>query len=214
MDVFAANGPKLPMWLEQRVFGLLLRVLNGDLTRLGLPKPDHKLFETHPLLNSQLIHHLQHGDVTARPAIADTDGTTVTFADGTSEDVDLILLATGYRHRVPYAQRYFGNEQHPDLYLTAFSHHPGLYGVGYVETNSGAYGLMDVLAHLVAGHIADRTDRPERWLEFERRIATDHPDLSGGIRFVNSPRHRGYVDSAAFKDYLHKVAAEAGWEVP
>lgn len=214
VDVFAANGPKLPMWLEQRVFGGLLRVLNGDLTRLGLPKPDHKLFETHPLLNSQLIHHLQHGDVTARPAIADTDGTTVTFTDGTTEDVDLILLATGYRHRIPYAQHLVGDEQHPDLYLTAFSRHTGLYGVGYIETNSGAYGLMDAVAHLVAGHIADRTERPQRWQEFEEQIRADRPDLSGGIRFVNSPRHRGYVDSTAFKHYLHKVAKDQGWEVP
>lgn len=214
VDVFATNGPKLPLWLEQRVFGALLRVLVGDLTRLGLPKPDHKLFETHPLLNSQLIHHLQHGDITPRPAIADTSGTTVTFTDGSTEEVDLILLATGYRHRVPYAQRLFGDEQHPDLYLTAFSRHTGLYGVGYIETNSGAYGLMDLVAHLVAGHIADRTQRPDRWAGFEERIRTDRPDLTGGIRFVNSPRHRGYVDSSALKDYLHKVATEQGWEVP
>jgi len=214
VDVFAASGPKLPMWLEQRLFGAMLRVLVGDLTRLGLPKPDHKLFETHPLLNSQLIHHLQHGDVTARPAITDAEGTTVTFSDGTTEDVDLVLLATGYRHRVPFVQRYFGDEQHPDLYLTAFAREPGLFGVGYVETNSGAYGLMDVLAHMVAAHIADRTDRPERWRSFEERIRSDRPDLSGGIRFVDSPRHRGYVDSAAFKEYLHKVAADEGWEVP
>ena len=214
VDVFADSGPKLPLWLEQRLFGGLLRLLVGDLTRLGLPKPDHKLFETHPLLNSQLIHHLQHGDVTARPGIADTSGTTVTFTDGSTEEVDLILLATGYRHRVPYAQRLFGDEQHPDLYLTAFSRHTGLYGVGYIETNSGAYGLMDLVAHLVAGHIADRTQRPDRWADFEHRIRTDRPDLTGGIRFVNSPRHRGYVDSSALKEHLHKVAADQGWEVP
>jgi len=47
-DVFAHEGPKLPMWLTQRVFGVLLKIINGDLTRLGLPKPDHKIFESHP----------------------------------------------------------------------------------------------------------------------------------------------------------------------
>lgn len=73
---------------------------------------------------------------------------------------------------------------------------------------------MDVLAHMVAAHIADRTERPDAWAAFEQRIRTDHPDLTGGIRFVNSPRHRGYVNATSFLAYLHKVAAEQGWQVP
>lgn len=68
VDTLAHAGPDLPMWLQQKVFGALLRIVNGDLTRLGVPRPDHKLFEAHPAINSMLIHHLQHGDVTANPA--------------------------------------------------------------------------------------------------------------------------------------------------
>ncbi|WP_202918926.1 flavin-containing monooxygenase [Saccharothrix deserti] len=48
VDTLSGVGPKMPMWLEQKVFGTLLKILSGDPTRLGLPKPDHKLFETHP----------------------------------------------------------------------------------------------------------------------------------------------------------------------
>lgn len=214
VDVFAESGPNLPMWLEQRVFGALLRLVNGDPTRLGLQRPDHRLFESHPILNDQLLHHLRHGDITARPGIASAHGTTITFTDGSTEDVDLVLLATGYRHRVPYAQDLFGPEQHPDLYLNAFSRHPGLFGVGYVETNSGAFALMDLLARMVAAHIADVTERPGQWRRFERAIRNDRPDLSGGIRFVDSPRHVGYVDSHAFARYLRRVCATMGWEVP
>jgi hypothetical protein len=42
-------------------------------------------------------------------------------------------------------------------------------------------------------------------------IDTDRPDLSGGIRFVASPRHHGYVDSHAFRRYLSKVTRQIGW---
>lgn len=214
-DVFAENGPTLPMWLEQKVFGWMLRILNGDMRRLGLPKPDHKLFETHPILNTQLLHYLQHGDVRAKPAIASAEGKTVTFADGTSEEIDLIMLATGYKHAVPYAQELMGSEQHPDhLYLTAFSRHSGLYGVGYVETNGAAYMLMSQLSAMIAAHIADRTERPERWEEFERLIQTDEPDLSRGVKFVDSPRHKGYVESTAITKYLFKIGKRMGWSVP
>lgn len=213
-DVFADNGPTLPMWLEQRVFGWILRLLNGDLTRLGLPKPDHKVFETHPIMNTQLLHHLQHGDVIAKPGIADTEGTTVTFTDGSSEEIDLILWATGYRHEVPYAQELVGPKQHPDFYLTAFGRHEGLFGLGYVETNGAAYVLFSQLAAMVASHIDDKTKRPEKWAEFERLIATDQPDLTRGITFVDSPRHQGYVEGVAITKYIRKIAKRMGWDVP
>src|SRR6188474_2441067 len=129
-DVFAEEGPTLPMWLEQKVFGGMLRLMNGDMRRLGLPKPDHKLFETHPILNTQLLHYLQHGDILAKPAIASAEGKTVTFTDGTSVEVDVIMLATGYVHKVPFAQELVGSEQHPLMYMTAFSRTPGVYGIG------------------------------------------------------------------------------------
>ncbi|GIG53351.1 flavin-containing monooxygenase [Demequina activiva] len=213
VDVFAASGPALPMRVEQAVFGRMLRVINGDVTRLGLQAPDHRLFETHPILNSQLLHHLQHGDITARPAIAAADGETVTFTDGTREDVDLILLATGYRHSVPYAQQLYGEGQHPDLYLTAFGRTPGLFGLGFVETNAGAYRHMEELAEMIASHLWDREHRPAQYARFERHIREDRPDLSGGIEFVDSPRHQGYVDSATLHRYCRAVARRMGWSL-
>jgi hypothetical protein len=212
VDTLSHVGPSMPMWLQQKVFGALLRILNGDLTRLGVPKPDHKLFEAHPAINSMLIHHLQHGDITAKPGIARAEGRTVHFTDGSRDDFDLILLATGYVHRVPVAQKYFGDEQHPDLYLSAFSRkHQGLFGVGFVETNSGAYRLFDTQAQMIAGFIQDTRRGLPGAERFTRMIRSDDPDLSGGLRFVASPRHTGYVDSGAFVTYLAKVAAEMGW---
>ncbi|MCR6711705.1 MAG: NAD(P)-binding domain-containing protein [Demequina sp.] len=213
-DVFAEEGPTLPMWLEQFAFGKMLRVLNGDMTRLGLPKPDHKLFETHPILNTQLLHYLQHGDVIAKPAIESAEGNTVTFTDGTSVDVDLIMLATGYVHKVPFAQHLMGSEQHPLMYMTAFSRTPGLYGVGFVETNGAAYVLMSQLSAMIASHIDDKAKRPEKYADFEQRIQTDSPDLSRGIKFVDSPRHQGYVDGVAITKYIKKTAKQFAWDVP
>lgn len=212
VDTIAAGGPHLPMWLQQKVFGTLLRIINGDPRRLGLQKPDHELFETHPAINSMLLHHLQHGDIAAKPGIARTEGRAVHFTDGTGEDFDLILLATGYLHKVPFAQQYFGDEQHPDLYLSAFSReHEGLFGVGFVETNSGAYQLFDAQAQLIASFIRDARGGLPTAERFARMIRDDRPDLSGGLRFVDSPRHTGYVHSEAFVKYLRKVAESMGW---
>lgn len=211
-DVFGSSGPHLPMWLQQRVFPLLLRLLQGDLTRLGLQKPDHKIFEVHPTVNSTVVHHLQHGDLTAYPAIASASGRTVSFVDGRSAEFDLILCATGYRHTIDYAQKYFGNQQHPDLYLSTFSRvHHNLFGVGFVETNSSAFPLFDTMAQMVAGYLDDQVRRPAEARKMADLIRTDRPDLSGGIRFDAAPRHVGYVDSAPMHAYLDRLMHSMGW---
>ncbi len=54
-DVFAHDSPTLPGWLEQRVFTKLLDTIVGDLTRYGMPAPDHAVLGTHPILNSELV---------------------------------------------------------------------------------------------------------------------------------------------------------------
>ncbi len=211
-DIVGGKGSFLPKPLERALLQPLLRLLTGDPRRLGLQRPDHKLFETHPVVNSQLFHHLQHGDIVARPGIRRADELTVEFTDGTSEEFDLILMATGYRHRVPVAQRFFGDEQHPDLYLNCVSReHSGIYGVGFIETNSGAYHLFDQQAHLLAAFIAGRRDGTAAAAAFDRLRQSDVPDMSGGLRFDASPRHRGYVDSDAYVKYVTRLARRLGW---
>lgn len=214
VDEFGEKGPSLPVRIERPLFTGLLRLLVGDVTRLGLPKPDHKLFETHPLLNDQLVHHLRHGDVAVKPDVVGFDGPRVLFADGSSEELDLVLYATGYDWSIPYAQQHFTwRDNRPELYLTAFNRqHRNLFGLGYVETNSSAYTLFDHVSNLVAHYLHDQEHRPDRAAAFDRLVAEDGTDLSGGIRFVDTPRHRHYVDSHTFKKHLVRVCRQAGWE--
>ncbi|MEU8122456.1 NAD(P)-binding domain-containing protein [Spirillospora sp. NPDC049024] len=212
-DEFAAKGPRLPLRLERPLFAATLRLLQGDLTRYGLPKPDHKLFESHPLLNSQLIHHLQHGDVAVRPDIAGLDGDRVRFTDGTAERIDLVLYATGYDWDIPYAEKYFTwNDGRPDLYLTAFNReHRNLFGLGYLEINSSAYTVFDHISNILAQYLHDQEHAPARAARFDRMIAEDRPRLDGGIRFLDSARHRSYVDAHAYRGHLGTVGGRMGW---
>lgn len=138
----------------------------------------------------------------------------MTFTDGRSEEVDEIIAATGYRHGIPYATDVVGPGR-PDLYLTAFSReHEGLFAVGLIETNSGAFGHLDGVARMVAAHLDDRVRDPERYRCFRALVRTDRPDLSGGIRFDGSPRHEGYVDADAFSRYRRRVVDRMGWSTP
>lgn len=212
-DEVSEKGPQLPIWLVRPIFQALLRLINGDLTRFGLPKPDHKLFESHPLLNTQLLHYLQHGDIQAKPDLDHFDGDHAVFKDGSRERIDLALYATGYQWSCKYAADYFEwKGGRPQLYLSIFSRqHHNLFGIGYLETNSSAYKLFDNEAHAIASYLSDQLQRPAQARQFEQLIATDDPDLSGGIDFVKSQRHEVYLEVHALKTHLRKLRRQIGW---
>ena len=214
-DQFAESGPHLPLWLGRPLLKLLLGIVNGNLTRFGLPKPDHKLFESHPLMNSQLLHHLQHGNIAAKGDIERLDGHEVVFKDGSRETIDLVLCATGYQWTCRYATEYFQwKGGRPQMALSMFSRdHSNLFGIGYLETNSSAYKLFDTCAHMIASYLKAQRDMPQSAARFDQIIRTERPDLSGGIKFVASQRHAAYVEAHAFKTYLRKLRKRKrmGW---
>jgi Flavin-binding monooxygenase-like len=214
-DVFADGATWIPLWVTRPIFSVMLRLLTGDLTRLGLPKPDHKLFESHPLLNSQLLHYLQHGDLTAKADIEKLDGDDVVFKDGTRQAFDLILCATGFHQKQSYANGYFQYKGgRPSMYLQVFSReHRNLMSLSFIETNSGAYRLFDILAQTTASYLAGQLKGSDCADRMDKMIHSDTPDLSGGIRFLDTPRHAGYADSDALKAYIAKLNRKLGWQL-
>lgn len=207
-DDFTVAGPRLPVRLEQLITQAYLRLHFGDLRRLGIPKPDHRVFEAHPVLNDQLIHHLRHGDIAVRPDVAAFEGSRVRFVDGGTGEYDLVLACTGYRHTVPYARALFGGDDTMSGLYLRFAHRgrPGLWAPGMIETNSGAFGIIDRQAAIIAAVIA--AAGTARAAAFHRRAAVAQPDLTGGLRFVDTARHRGYADSHALIDALDAELAE------
>lgn len=215
-DVLASSGPKLPLWLMRIVFGGLLKLFVGDVSRLGLPKPDHKLLESHPILNTQVLHYLQHGDLIAKPDIDRLDGNGVVFKDGSREEFDLIVLATGYTQVQPYARDYFQYQGgRPSMYLQLFSReHRNLTAPSFIETNSGAFKLFDLMAFAIANQIKDQIEGRPQAAAMARMIREDNPDLTGGIRFVASDRHASYFDSDTWQTYLKGIYRKMGWTPP
>jgi cation diffusion facilitator CzcD-associated flavoprotein CzcO len=204
-DAFAAGGPQLPLWLERPLFTLLLKMMTGDLTRLGLPKPDHRLFESHPILNTQILHYLQHGDLHARPDIERLDGTHVQFKDGRRERIDLIIYATGYEKPLDFID--CGQALSPDdFWLRVFSKSlPSLYSMSLFETNSGAYPLFDAMADLIAADIASQLAGGAAHRRVREHLAVAESRVHGGLSFIASERHRVYVDSGSFRRTAAKL---------
>jgi hypothetical protein len=208
-DAFFRSGPELPTWLAQPLLALLLRLVVGDLTRYGLPRPDHRVLESHPIVNTQLLHYLAHGDVTAKPDVRELDGRVVRFADGSAEEVDLIIWATGYDASFPYLAPGLIDPEDPTRALFVNVVHreaPELYAVGLFETDGGAYPVIGKQAELVRGAIAARSSGGAAAERLTSLLRDVRPDLSGGVRYIASPRHRIYVQYEAYGRYLDTLA--------
>ena len=94
--------PWFPVWAQRIFLRLFLRIAVGKYSDYGLPEPDHKIFETHPTINSELLYYMKHGRIQPRPDIARFGGKTVHFMDGRSEEFDMVVCATGYHVSFPF----------------------------------------------------------------------------------------------------------------
>jgi hypothetical protein len=91
-----------PVAIQRLFIKLSLRVVLGKYKDYGLPKPDHKIFERHPTLNSELLHYLKHGRIKPRSDIKKFEGKMVYFVDGTSDEFDAIVCGTGFYVSFPF----------------------------------------------------------------------------------------------------------------
>ncbi|MEM8497609.1 MAG: NAD(P)-binding domain-containing protein [Pseudomonadota bacterium] len=206
-DVFAEEGPKLPFFLQQKIFGGLLRMINGDLRHFGLPKPDHKVFQSHPIMNTQILHYLGHGDCIAKSDVERLDGKDVVFTDGSREQIDLIITATGYQHSVPFLT---GNQVpnkngRPDLYMNMFPRNtPNMAMIGFIEFASAAYANFELMAELIVA------DAAGSYKELSDMKQNHHPDLSGGHNYLSTERNANYVDVDTYLKTLSNIKTKLG----
>ncbi len=91
-----------------------------------------------PNSDQQIYRYYVHGDVTHKPNIQQLDGKKVIFADGSTEEIDLIIYATGYKIEFSFIDKSDLNWQEgttqPNLYMNVF--HPeenNLFVIGIVH---------------------------------------------------------------------------------
>lgn len=202
-DVFGEEGPHLPYFIERPILQGLLRLLNGDVTRLGLPRPDHSILESHPVMNTQILHALGHGDIEVRADIQELRGREVVFVDGKVDTVDLILLATGYVRGVPFlAPGVLADDDVSDLFLNVFHRREkNLFVLGHFTADGGAYPLIDRQAELVA-RVALARRRGVPCPRFERAFSGRPPDFRGGVRYQDVRRMSNYLKTRSYREYM------------
>ncbi len=211
---------KLPRGLKQRVDAALIRFLMGKPSDYGLPDPDYRMYESHPVMNSLILHHLGHGDIRPRRDIARIEGHTVHFTDGQSADYDLILMATGYRLDYPFIARdqlnWPAERDAPQLYMNVF--HPerhNLFMLGMVEASGLGWEGRNLQARMVALYIRQQQAGSAAAQAFnqQKRDGAGKP-IDGGYDYIELPRMAYYVNKEAYLAALHRHIAELERDLP
>jgi cation diffusion facilitator CzcD-associated flavoprotein CzcO len=201
----------LPLGIRRLVGKITYRMAVGDLSRYGARKPDHALFETHPVVNSQLPYFISHGDVIPKPDVQEYRDDSVAFVDGSVEPIDLIVYATGFRIVFPFMDTALLNWQHgyPSFYLNVFHpHYDNLFIVGLIQPDSGQFGLVDCQAQLIARFIRSRERAPGKFKRFQRLKQRGQEDYGGGVHYKESTRHFVEIEHHSYRKRLERLIRE------
>ncbi|MGD2114721.1 MAG: NAD(P)-binding domain-containing protein [Acidobacteriota bacterium] len=196
---------RLPFAVERQAFKLLLLLARGRQQAFGFPTPDHPVGSEHPTVSSELLDLIGHGRVTIKPDLDRLDGRRVHFVDGSAEEIDAIVYATGYRVSFPFFDRELIDPSGNRVPLYRRVVHPrlrNLYFLGLIQPFGAIMPLAEAQAEWVADLLEGAAGLPAAGV-METRIERDRKRLRR--RFVASPRHTLEVD---FYPYLRELARE------
>lgn len=174
----------------------VFRLAGYDGADYGLPRPDYPLDGAHPVMNSLLLYHIGHGDITPKPDIARFDGNTVHFTDGSSEGVDTILYATGYRRDFPFLdkQALEWKGDIPDLFLHSTPRNlDNILFMGFINAAGGLGDGLKTQGLFVLNYARAYFGKTSGLKRFLAAKKSDTPDL-GQTYFIDSYRHQWEAD--------------------
>ena len=159
-------------------------------------------------MNSEILPAIRRGEIRPKPDLVELRGREAAFKDAAAEPIDLVVFATGYRVTFPFleARDLNSRDGRPNFHLHTF--HPtydDLFILGNLQPDSGVWPLMELQARAIAGYVRSVGTQASGVRELRERKRGPWPDLSGGLRYVPSERHRYEVEHASFAPRMRSV---------
>jgi hypothetical protein len=198
-------NPRIPFKLRQRWVHQLVKRVVGNPAAFGLPEPDHLVGEAHPTISNYILARVAHGEVVPKPNIAALEGTSVRFADGSVEEVDIVVYCTGYKVTFPFFDADLISAPDNDLPLYRRVFHPDIDNVFFLallQPLGATMPLAEAQAHWVARYLRGEYHLPARG---DLRADMERERERMFKRYVTSKRHTMQVD---FDDYLFELRRE------
>ncbi|MFD4511632.1 flavin-containing monooxygenase [Streptomyces sp. NPDC058457] len=198
VDRLVKTSPHIPLRIQRGLAALLPRLASGRMEDFGLPTPNHRFHQAHPTLSSELLLRLGSGDAVAKPDVAELAGNHVRFTDGTVEEIDAIIYATGYNISFPFfeADLISAPDNRLPLYKRMFK--PGiddLVFLGLAQPLPSLFPFIELQTKLLARYAAGFYALPGPG-DMQRAIADEQ---RFNAEFAKSPRHTMEVDGYVYE---------------
>lgn len=202
----------MPRLVRRWLFQSVLWLVQGPPSRYRMPDPDYAIDQAHPTMTDEIPRLVAHGALTIKPEIARYEGERVHFKDGTSEAIDTVVFATGYRPVIPFMDESlaFDAAGRPRFLLNAIHpQHAGLFAAGLAQANGSMWRLADYQGELIANLIVAGEREPAKARQMRELIASkDAAARRGG--FVASDRHRLEVNYYDYRRLLKRIMRRFG----
>jgi dimethylaniline monooxygenase (N-oxide forming) len=198
-------GTRAPFPLRSFAVALLLRIAQGNVTRYGMPRPDHPVLCAPPTVSDSLLSKLGHGDIAVKPSIDRFHGDCVRFTDGSSEPVDAVIYCTGYKISFPFLNEAAigAHGKQISLYRRIVPPQlPGLYFIGLIQPIGAVMPIAEIQSEWVADLLQGSATLPPEQ-QMNREIA--RYTAATLRRYGASATHTIQVD---FLAYMREICRE------
>lgn len=206
------NKPFVPWIVQRQVMRTISRAFHGRMEQWGLRTPKTR---THPASNATFMAHVAYRKIAIRPGVESVEGATVKYTDGTSDDIDTMIAATGYELHLPFLSA----EVSPvvgrrlDAYKrVVHPSWPGLYFVGFFNVSGGAnISMMDVQSAWVAALVSKDLSVPS---EAEMRADIRREQKYQQRTFPSAPRYGLELDPRRYRREIAEVMEKQAGKPP
>ncbi len=197
----------MPKGMRQWLGGKMIRKAVGNMSDYGLPEPTIGPFESHGTVSGEFLLRAGSGDLVMKPGIERLDGDGVIFTDGSREELDVIIWATGYDIKFPFfddpALQPDVNNKPPALFKRILSPDvPDLFYMGLAQPLPTLVNFAEQQSKLVGAYLAGKYAPPPA--DEMRRVITADEDYYTG-QYYTARRHTIQLD---FDHYVHALKKE------